>query len=126
MATFDQLGSSTQNSDCRHIIDINLSNLGKNTLDTLTLARMPISPPICVIGDPAWITRLCIAVSLPTGRMFWPGLDALNIFTVTSLPSFSRTSSVSSTMTTAVAPGGIGAPVEIRQIFPGVKETKIF
>ncbi|KAH3668333.1 hypothetical protein OGAPHI_002087 [Ogataea philodendri] len=93
---------------------------------TPTLANAPISPPPTDILDPLASTRLPFLVSEPTALIFSPDLTSCARISTSfsSLPSsVVCTSFVSSTITTALAPSGNGAPVVILAISP---ETSTF
>ncbi|MEZ4718905.1 MAG: hypothetical protein R2851_22875 [Caldilineaceae bacterium] len=79
---------------------------------TPTVASNPISAGPS--RSPLRSTTSPSATSTPTGRMSWPGLAAARMCTRSS----SR-GSVSSTMTTASAPSGTGAPVVMYATWPG-------
>ncbi len=68
---------------------------------------------------PAASTRWPACTSQPTGRMPKPGRSPWSGWGVTC-PS---ASSARSTMTTASAPGGMGAPVVMRTAVPGSTAT---
>ena len=110
-----------------------LSTPMQGFLYTLTVlvpvaASRPISPPTDVIRSPFCRTRDPSAISLPGSRTFSPGLiSPVRISTVaSSVPSgVDDARTVSSTMATALAFGGRGAPVVILAMVPGSRGVRV-